>query len=83
MSNKLAKLVRKPKNGKQKPVPVKIVSDYPETASINKGEQDKYRAQDALRTLQRAEEIKRDKPLMRAAKAEAKSMMKQLSTVCK
>lgn len=83
MPNKLTRLVRKPKGAKQKPVPVKIVSDYPETASTNDGERDKYRAQDALRTLQRAEEIKRDKPLMRAAKAEAKSMMKQLTSVCK
>lgn len=79
MPNKLAKLVRKPKgNGKQKPVPVKIVNDAP----VVMGEDTKYRAQDALRTLQRAEEIRRDKPLMKAAKAEAKSMMKQLSTVC-
>jgi hypothetical protein len=82
MKNKLHdKLVRKPaaKNAKQKPVPVKIISDSPSPMSSD----DKWRAQDALRTLQRAEEIKRDKSLMKAAKAEARSQMKQLSTVCK
>lgn len=79
MANKLSKVVAKSKGGKQKPVPVKIVNDAPRPSYAQ--EDMKYKAQDAIRTLQRAEEIKRDKPLMRAAKAEAKSMMKQLSTV--
>jgi len=83
MKNRLHdKLVRKPaaKSVKQKPVPVKIVSDSPSPMS---SDDSKYRAQDALRTLQRAAEIKRDKALMKAAKAEARAQMKQLSTVCK
>lgn len=82
MANRLAKIVNKPKAGKQKPVPVKIVSDYPSTAAVDKSERDKYRTQDALRTLQRAAEIQRDKPLMKAVKAEAKSEIKRLSGVC-
>lgn len=65
---------------KQKPVPVKIVNDAPK--SIGMAEDTKWRAQDDLRSLQRAEEIRRDKARMRAAQAEAKSQMKQLSTVC-
>lgn len=44
---------------------------------------DRWEAQEALRTLQRAEEIKRDKSLMRAAKSEAKSQMKAMARVCK
>lgn len=82
MPNKLASVVRKSKGGKQKPVPVKIVHDKADSiASLN--DDMKYRARDALSTLQRAEEIRRDKPLLKAAKAEAKQQMKQLSTVCK
>ncbi len=79
MANRLAKIVKK--GTKQKPVPVKIVSESLKVSMA--GEDMKWKAQDALRTLQRAEEIKRDKGLMRAAKAEAKSQMKQLSSVCK
>lgn len=81
MSNKLANVVRKSKGGsKQKPVPVKIVSDAPDRVAPY--DDMKYRARDALSTLQRAEEIRRDKPLLKAAKAEAKQQMKQLSKVC-
>lgn len=41
----------------------------------------KYRAKDALYTLKRAEEIQRDKGLMRAVKACAKQEMKALAKV--
>lgn len=41
----------------------------------------KYRARDALSTLKRADEIQRDKPLMRAVKACAKEDMKALAKV--
>lgn len=79
MPNRLSKVVKKAAPGKkQKPVPVKIVSE----PGMPKPD-DSWRARDALSTLQRAAEIQRDKPLMRAAKAEAKKMMKQLSSVCK
>lgn len=81
MPNKLTKLVRKPKGGvKQKPVPVKIVSDRADVPAPY--DDMKYRARDALSTLSRAEEIKRDKPLMKAVKAEARNQVKSLSKVC-
>lgn len=64
---------------KQKPVPVKIVSESP---TINYDDM-KYRARDALSTLSRAEEIKRDKTLMKAVKAEAKMQVKSLTNMCK
>jgi len=81
--NRLNKVTKKP--GKQKPIPVKIVSDSPPglSTAAKIGGVDKWEAQEALRTLQRAAEIQKNKPLMRAAKTEAKNMMKQLSTVCK
>lgn len=81
MANRLSKVVNKPK-GKQKPVPVRIVSDYSSTAAIEKPRSiDKYEAQDALRTLQRAEEIRGNKALMKAAKTEATKQIKALSSV--
>ena len=40
----------------------------------------KYRAEDAIRTLTRAEEIRKDKGLMRDVKSEAKRISKTLST---
>lgn len=76
MANRLSKVVK----GKQKPVPVKIV-DAPKASYP--ADDMKWRARDALSTLQRAEEIRRDKPLMKATKAEAKSQLKQLQNVCK
>lgn len=51
----------------------------PSSAYIDK--EDKYRAQDALRTLTRAEEIKADKALMRDVKKEAKAQIKATSRV--
>lgn len=42
---------------------------------------DSYEAKDALHTLKRAEEIMRNKPLMRAVKACAKQEMKALAKV--
>lgn len=81
MVNKLRSVVKKTK-GRQAPIPVKIVSDVATMPDKPRGH-DKWEAQEALRTLQRASEIQSNKPLMKAAKAEAKSMMKQLSSVCK
>lgn len=79
MSNKLTKLVRK---SKSKPVKVEIVQ--PKASRISEAPYDdmKYRARDALSTLSRAEEIKCDKPLMKAVKAEARNQVKSLSKVC-
>lgn len=82
MVNKLQKVVNKPKGRKQAPVPVRIVYDQPSKANtVSPRGIDKYEAQDALRTLQRAREIECNKPLMRAAKAEAKAQIKALSSV--
>lgn len=79
MANKLQKVVNPAK--KQKPVPVRIVSDYPSTGQVKTNGIDKYEAQDALRTLQRAEEIRGNKALMKAAKTEATKQIKALSSV--
>ena len=45
------------------------------TAPSPPAEEQRYRAQDALRTLSRAEEIKADSKLMRDVKAEAQRQM--------
>lgn len=61
---------------KSKPVPVKIVnevSDSPPKAD------NKWRAEDGLRTLQRAAEVKADKGLMREIKNLAKQQLKAVS----
>lgn len=63
-----------------KAVPVKIVNES--MPSKPRGI-DKWEAQDALRALQRAEEIKSNKPLMKAAHKEAQEQRKQLDRVCK
>lgn len=82
MANRLHSKVVKGGAKKQKPVPVKIVHDTAAIAGYPKPDR-KYEAQDALRTLQRAEEIRRDKGLMKIVKSEAKAQVKALSTVCK
>lgn len=43
--------------------------------------EDNWRAQDALRTLTRADEIRRDKDLMRQVKVEAQKQIKATSKV--
>lgn len=42
----------------------------------------KWQAEDDIRTLQRAEEIKKDKGRMNAAKQVAKSQMQELKKIC-
>lgn len=44
-------------------------------------EQRRYRAEDALRTITRAEEIKRDRPLMKDVKQCARDQAKVLGSV--
>lgn len=63
---------------KTKPVPVKIVSE----PGISSREDQKWRAEDDLRTLQRAKEIENDKARMKAAKEIAKSQMNALKNIC-
>ena len=80
MANRLNKVVKKG----SKPIPVKIVStSYDGPQPMVKHGIDKYEAQEALRTLQRAAEIKSNKALLRAAEKEAANQMKALSAVCK
>lgn len=67
-----------------KPVPVKIVHDEPkpaETAGYEARER-KYRAEDALRDIERVEGHKRDKDLMRDVKGLAKEKMNSLKKIC-
>jgi len=66
------------KLGTPKAVPVRIINDAPSPAS-NKSYEDrerKYKAEDALRTIEKAEAHKRDKALMKDVKACAKEKMK-------
>lgn len=53
----------------------------PARAPEYEAQERKYRAEDALRTLTRAKEIERDRPLMRDVKACAKEQMKTLANV--
>ncbi|HEX5508930.1 MAG TPA: hypothetical protein VFX37_10545 [Pseudolabrys sp.] len=66
MANKLAKLVAVP--AAPKPSQAQIDADM------------RYRAEEALRTITRAEECKRDKALMKHVKKLAKT---QVKAVCK
>lgn len=79
LHNKL--VTRKSPAKKQKAVPVRIVHDEPVATSKYADEDKKWRAQSDLRTLQKAEEIRSNKTLMRAAKTEAKAQIKALSSV--
>lgn len=62
----------------KKPIPVKIVSD---TASCSPAMDNKWKTQDALRTIQDAEKYKMDKVLMKDVKALAKEQMKALGRI--
>ena len=76
----MAKLpVQKLKASNKKPIPVKIVSDAPETSA--KSERD-WRAEDALRDIKRAETHKRDKSLMEEVKKLAQVELKALKDLC-
>lgn len=67
----------------QKPVPVKIVSDCKpmSTDKDYEAREKKWRAEDDLRALQRAEEIRRDKSRMSEVKKCANEQMKALKTI--
>ena len=47
----------------------------------DKARQRRYQAEDAIRTLQRAQEIQKDRALMRDVKIVAREQMKQLQSV--
>ncbi len=69
----------------KKPIPVTVVSNST-TSNANPMKQDvdrerKWRAEDALRDIQRAEEHKRDKALMKEVKTLAKEKIKCLGNI--
>lgn len=64
-----------------KPIPVKIVSDV-NSIGPDAAERKKWRAQDDIRTMQQAEEIKKDKDRMKAMKQIAKEQVKDLKKIC-
>ncbi len=73
--NKLSKVIAKP-------IPVKIVHDSPSECSPAKSkEYDKWQAQDDLRALQRAAEIKSDKSRMAHVKKCATEQMNALKKI--
>lgn len=78
---KLSSMVANP----SKPIPVKIVSDCPSSSKSDKDwkkEERKYQAQDDIRTMQRAAEIKSDKARVSAMKEVAKEQMNNLKKIC-
>jgi len=74
--NRMAVEGLKSSTKKTKPIPVKIVSEGPSTTYAK--EDQKWRAEDDLRALQRAREIESDKSRMKAAKAVAKEQLNTL-----
>jgi hypothetical protein len=79
----MAKLpVEKLKASKSKPVPVRIVSDIAEPSNAIGKEQRNWKAEDALRDIERAEQHKRDKSLMSDVKKLAKEKVNSLKKIC-
>lgn len=65
-----------------KPIPVKIVSDAPSSPMVEKSkEYDRWKVEDALRTLQQAEKCRQDKTLMKHVKSLAKEQAAALSKI--
>lgn len=62
----------------KKPIPVKIVSDVASSPVSD----NKWRAEDALRDIERAEAHKRDSTLMKAVKQLAKDKVASLKKIC-
>lgn len=67
------------KASKTKPIPVKIVSDVA-TSPVDNDK--KWRAEDALRDIQRAKKHEQDKELMRDVKKLAKDQVNSLKKIC-
>lgn len=73
-----------------KAIPVKVVSTSDNSiagsryqpSAEDKARERKYRAEDDIRTMQRAEEIRRDKERMKAVKDVAKEQMNGLKKIC-
>lgn len=65
-----------------KAVPVKIVNDAPTVSKSDDARERKWRAEDALRDIERAENHKRDKQLMSDVKKLAQDKVKSLKNIC-
>lgn len=65
-----------------KPIPVKIVNDEPKETKSYEDRERKYKAEDALRDLERAEGHKRDKTLMSDVKKLAREKAESLKKIC-
>ena len=67
-----------------KPIPVKIVSDVAKDMppSIDKVRERKWRAEDDMRVMAQAEEIRKDKERMKAMKQIAKEKISELKKIC-
>lgn len=72
--NRLAKLTARSTAVDAAPAPYR-------PSAKEQAERRRYQAEDALRTITRAEEIKRDRPLMRDVKACAREQAKTLDCV--
>lgn len=70
--------------GSTKPVPVKIVHDEATVATDSgwKEREKRYKAEDALRDIERAEGHKRDKALMKDVKQVAREKIKTMKNIC-
>ncbi|MDE2031418.1 MAG: hypothetical protein KGI58_04135 [Patescibacteria group bacterium] len=67
----------------KKPVPVKIVNDdAPKIDKSYEEREKRYRAEEALRVLQKAEEHKKDKSLMKDVKQLAKKQINTMKKIC-
>lgn len=70
--------------GKKKSrMPVESVAAPSKISTEDKARMRRYEAEDAIRTLQRADEIRRDKDLCKDMKALAKEQMEALKKVAK
>jgi hypothetical protein len=65
-----------------KPIPVKIISDAPSPSKSDGDRERKYKAEDALRDIERAEQHRRDKTLMSDVKKLAKEKVNSLKNIC-
>ncbi len=80
----MAKKSSLPVASAKNPVPVKIVSDTAKDvpSTIDKEREKKWRAEDDMRTMQQAEEIRKDKERMKNMKQMAKQKMAELKKIC-
>ena len=77
----MAKLPVEKLKASKKPVPVKIVGDEPMETAKHEVSERKWKAEDALRDIERAEAHKRDKSLMSDVKKLAKEKVSSLKKV--